>query len=60
MTYQSPWETDETRAFRKTVRAFIEGEFAPRQARWREQGHADAEVWVKAGSVGMLLPDLPE
>ena len=58
-TYQSPWETDETRAFRKTIRAFIDAEFVPHQARWREQGHADPGVWVKAGAVGMLLPDFP-
>jgi len=46
--------------FRNTVRQFIEKEVAPRQARWAEQGHADAEAWIAAGKAGLLLPDVPE
>src|SRR4051794_40643943 len=56
----SLWMTDETRMFRNTVRQFIEKEVAPHQARWAEQGHADAEAWITAGKVGLLLPDIPE
>lgn len=54
------WTTDEVRSFRKTVREFIRRELEPLQPRWRAQGHADREVWTRAGAVGMLLPDLPE
>ena len=58
--YESPWMTDEARMFRKTARQFIETELAPHHPRWAAQGHPDAEAWVKAGRIGLLLPDVPE
>jgi acyl-CoA dehydrogenase len=58
-TYDSPWMTDELRRFRKHIRQFICAEFAPHQARWREQQHPDAEAWTRAGAIGMLLTDVP-
>jgi acyl-CoA dehydrogenase len=58
--YQSPWMNDEVRMFRRTVRQFIEKEFAPHQARWREQRRPDADAWTRAGRAGILLPDVPE
>jgi acyl-CoA dehydrogenase len=58
--YESPWMTDETRIFRRTVRHFIETELAPQHARWAEQGYPDAGAWTKAGEIGLLLPDVPE
>ena len=60
MTYKSPWMTDETSIFQKSVRQFIEMELAPHHARWAEQGPPDAEAWIKAGKIGLLLPDVPE
>jgi acyl-CoA dehydrogenase len=60
LAYESPWASDEIRLFRKTIRQFIQDELAPRQARWREQQHADPEAWIKAGTIGMLLPDVPQ
>src|SRR4051812_46281882 len=57
--YESPWLTDETRAFREVVRRFVETEFVPVQARWRAQGHADPEAWTKAGAAGLLLTGIP-
>ena len=54
-----PWMTDETRLFQKVVRQFVENEFVPHQQRWHEQGQPDKEAWTKAGSLGMLLPDVP-
>ncbi|HYN13256.1 MAG TPA: acyl-CoA dehydrogenase family protein, partial [Burkholderiales bacterium] len=51
---------DEVRMFRKTVRQFIEKEFAPHQARWRKQHGPDADAWTNAGRAGILLADLPE
>jgi len=56
----SPWMTDEARAFRKKVRQFIQNELAPHQDRWSKQGHPDADVWPKAGSMGVLLPEVPQ
>ena len=46
--------------FRKTVAQFIEKEFVPHQARWRESRGPDAEAWARAGRAGILLADLPE
>ncbi|MBX6740505.1 MAG: acyl-CoA dehydrogenase family protein [Acetobacteraceae bacterium] len=57
---ESPWITDETRIFRETIRMFVERELVPNQVRWAEQGRPDAEAWIKAGSFGLLLPDVPE
>ena len=51
---------DELRMFRSTVRKFIQKEFAPHQARWRQQHRPDAEAWPGAGAIGILLPDVPQ
>lgn len=58
--YESPWMTDDTRIFRRTVRHFVEHELAPHQALWAEQGRPDLSTWTKAGRAGLLLPDVPE
>jgi len=58
--YDSPWMTDETRIFRKSVSHFVKSELAPHQALWAEQGRADPRVWAKAGEMGLLLPAAPE
>jgi acyl-CoA dehydrogenase len=60
ISYESPWMSEETRIFRRTVRRFIEKELAPHQERWAEQGCPDSEAWTKAGTAGLLLPDVPE
>ena len=58
--YESPWMNEELRMYRKTLREFIQGEFLPRQAKWREEHRPDAESWKQAGQTGLLLPDVPE
>jgi acyl-CoA dehydrogenase len=58
--YQSPWESDDVRMFRETVRQFIQTEFVPQQERWRAQHAPDAQAWTSAGAAGILLPDLPD
>ena len=58
--YESPWMNDELKMYRKTVREFLQAEFLPCQAKWREQHRPDAEAWKKAGQTGLLLPDVPE
>ena len=57
---ESPWMSDETRIFQNSVRQFIEAELVPHHARWSEQGYPDPSTWLKAGQVGLLLPDVPE
>jgi alkylation response protein AidB-like acyl-CoA dehydrogenase len=58
--YQSAWMNEDVRMFRKTVRQFVQNEFVPHQARWREQHRPDANAWTDAGRAGVLLPDVPE
>jgi acyl-CoA dehydrogenase len=58
--YVSPWINEDIQLFRKTVKRFIQEEFVPHEARWREQHRVDPEAWTKAGEVGILLTDVPE
>jgi len=58
--YISPWINEDHQLFRKTVKRFIQEEFLPHEARWREQHRVDADAWTKAGEVGILLTDVPE
>lgn len=58
--YVSPWITEDVQLFRKTVRRFVNEEFVPNEARWREQHRVDPEAWTRAGEVGVLLTDVPE
>jgi len=58
--YVSPWINEDIQLFRKTVKRFINEEFVPHEARWREQHRVDPEAWTKAGEVGILLTDVPE
>ncbi len=60
MNYQSAWMNDELQMFRKTVRRFIQEEFVPQQAKWRQQHHPDVAAWKQAGAAGLLLTDVPE
>ena len=59
-TYESPWVTEEVRTLRNTVRRFVQTDFVPNQARWREQHRPDAEAFTKAGALSLLLPDVSE
>jgi acyl-CoA dehydrogenase len=52
--------TEELEVFRKSVRQFLQEEFAPHDERWRQQHHPDRDAWRKAGAMGMLLTDVPE
>jgi len=58
--YVCPWITDDIQLFRKTAKRFINEEFVPHEARWREQHRVDSDAWTKAGEVGLLLTDVPE
>ena len=58
--YESPWMNEELRMYRKSVREFIQQEFLPCQAKWREQHRPDEEAWKQAGETGLLLPDVPD
>lgn len=52
--------TDEHNAFRASVRRFVETEILPHHAAWEREGRMPREIWLKAGSMGLLCCDLPE
>jgi acyl-CoA dehydrogenase len=54
------WETDELALLRESARRFFARECVPHEARWREQHHADRDIWTKAGSAGLLCASIPE
>src|SRR4029078_1547060 len=58
--HQSSWATDDVRMFRTMVRQFIQREFLPHHARWRQQHRPDSEAWTAGGHAGLLLADVPE
>jgi acyl-CoA dehydrogenase len=51
---------EDLRLFRKSVREFVQKEFAPHQCRWSAQGRPDDWAWKAAGASGILLTDVPE
>ncbi|WP_185993474.1 acyl-CoA dehydrogenase family protein [Rhodococcus sp. KBS0724] len=56
----SPWMTDELKLLRDTARQFFLREGMPHVARWERQQGVDREFWMKAGSLGLLCPTVPE
>ncbi len=51
---------EDHRAFRDTVRRFIDREFSPRLEAFEEAGIVARDFWTKAGEAGLLCPTLPE
>lgn len=47
-------------AFRETVRAWVAKEIQPRLSEWSSSGHVDRAVWLSAGNLGLLAPDVEE
>lgn len=56
--YAPGWMTEELEAFEVQTRRFISSEILPNQERWFEAGTTDKAVWLKAGELGMLCPDI--
>jgi acyl-CoA dehydrogenase len=54
------WETEDVTLLRETARRFFERECVPHEMRWREQHHADRNIWNKAGAAGLLCASIPE
>jgi acyl-CoA dehydrogenase len=52
--------TSELATFRDVVRRFVQQELVPHEEGWRKQQHVDRAAWRKAGSLGLLLTDVPE
>jgi acyl-CoA dehydrogenase len=50
---------DELAIYRETVVRFVESEMVPHDARWREEHNVGAEIWRRAGELGLLCADIP-
>jgi acyl-CoA dehydrogenase len=51
---------EEHNIFRESVRRFVEREIVPFHAQWEKNGIVPRELWVKAGSAGLLCCTVPE
>ena len=58
--YQSPWMDTDLEQFADTVRRFCNEYLVPNEMKFRAQHHVDREVWLKAGELGLILPDVPD
>lgn len=58
--YRSPWMTEDLEQFHDMVQRFAREYMAPNELKWREQHHADRSAWLKAGELGLILPDVSE
>ena len=54
------WMDDEIDLLRDQARRFIAERLVPQLPRWRAQGYVERSAWAEVGSMGMLLPELPE
>jgi alkylation response protein AidB-like acyl-CoA dehydrogenase len=52
--------TSEQGEFREAVRRFARKEIEPFEVEWRERGITPREIWLKAGALGILCPQVPE
>ncbi|PNB73518.1 acyl-CoA dehydrogenase [Pseudomonas sp. GW456-E7] len=58
--YRSPWKTDDLEEFSGMVQRFAKEYIEPNELKWREQHYADRSAWLKAGELGLILPDVAE
>ena len=58
--YRPSWMSDELAMFQASVRRFAAEELVPHEERWAKQQHVDRSTWLKAGSLGLLCPAIPE
>ncbi|MND78991.1 Acyl-CoA dehydrogenase [compost metagenome] len=58
--YRSPWMTEDLEQFKDMVERFGKEYLEPNELKWREQHYADRSAWLKAGELGLILPDFPE
>ncbi len=52
--------TEEQIFFRKTTKKFVDKEILPHHEKWEKSGFVPRELWLKAGEIGMLCPNVPK
>ena len=52
--------TEEHISFRESTRKFFETEVKPFHEEWEKAGIVPRDIWLKAGSAGLLCPDVAE
>jgi acyl-CoA dehydrogenase len=57
-SYASPWMDEDLSIFRDAAARFLEAEMVPNEVEWRKQQHVGKEIWLKAGSTGLLCTDV--
>ncbi|MGH8140318.1 MAG: acyl-CoA dehydrogenase family protein [Steroidobacteraceae bacterium] len=50
---------EELALFRETVARFVAAEMVPHDEAWRKQQHVGADIWRRAGELGLLCTDVP-
>lgn len=57
--FSRSWMNEELAMYRDTVIRFIENEMVPEDEAARKRGHVGADLWRKAGELGLLCSDIP-
>ena len=52
--------TEEQIFFRRTAKKFVDKEILPYHDKWEKEGFVPKELWLKAGEIGMLCPNVPK
>ena len=52
--------TEEQNFFRETTNKFLAKEVLPYHDKWEKDGYVPKELWLKAGDIGMLCPNVPK
>jgi len=60
MTFQRSWSNEDLDLWRDNAVRFIEETLHPDDEAARKRGHVGAELWSKAGALGLLCTDIPE
>ena len=52
--------TEEQNIFRETTSKFVSKEILPYHDKWEKDGRVPRDLWLKAGSTGLLCPNAPK
>lgn len=58
--YSPSWMDGDLEQFEAVVARFFREQVEPNDLKWRKDKQTGREVWLKAGELGLILPDVPE